>query len=912
MANGNLIDILMQRSNGNDLLHEIEEIKDAATPLLNRIWLTFPEYTPHDTSHSEVVLTRINDIISSNLKEKLNNYEIYFIIVSAYLHDIGMADFDSLIIPEEIRGDKEKLKTFIRDNHHIRSEQFIIENFKNLKISDINKARIIGRICRGHRKERLNDTNLFDHKHAYKNETINIPFLAALLRISDELDLTFERIPLIIYELNLINDPLSKSEWEKHLSIDGVTKDPDDHLKLQCTATCNNPRIHRSLKELEQKINDQIEDLHENLNHYRKYSKELPRKFELRINAEGYKYYDFKFSLAENEILKLLIGKGFYQRKEECIRELLKNSVDACRHSSCIVMNDSGLGDFYEPKIIFESTKDNDIIITDNGVGMDEYVIDKYFPKIGRSFYKSSKFLKNNYKFTPVSELGLGFLSCFMLADKVEIETKKESSNPLLIEIDNISDYFFVKEAPKRRDGTKITLHLKDDSKQIDVKNEVEYYARYIEIPIIIRLPSGEEYKVSNNEKKPYFRTGKLADSSYFVKAFALDNPDFHGEMGIPFSEKDSKIYLQKIYQLKEIYRNPNEKVTGDNAKICYNGILICNTRPLPAWLNGSIIFQDINIINNILEFNLSRNEILRNEKFDKFAESLEDIIIPCLSSLIRTMDYCSSEEINAFIFTITDAGFNSVEEEYTYTDEKRSLEIIGKDKRLLDFLLNFYSFKCFTKDGFNLMKYELIDKEKTAKILNFSKLSKKFIHNMLFECRTSESNDMYIMKEDHDLIDAMISHLFSTASINYYDLFNIEPISGLEEILPDMVHLIRVKNLNTSRLVTHVITDISNSIFKHESSDGLYVNVNNKFMELIYENKEYIYIKNKNLVKELFRKLLLESNINLDEIHKEQRIILNWLRDKKLVKTKNIKNYLLSKEDIEASTDPFRTEIIL
>ena len=275
-------------------------------------------------------------------------------MVSAYLHDLGMADLDNLIIPEEISDNRAELIKYIREDHHVRSESYIIENYRKLNISDINQARIIGKICRGHRKDSLDDRTLFDPKQVYKNKTINIPFLASILRASDELDLTFERIPMIVYDMGLIRNTISKLEWEKHLSVDGVSIDPENESIFRCTATCKSPEIHRLLKNIEAKINNQLEDLHVNLYHYHKYSKDIPWKFILKINAEGYSYYDLKFSLKENEILTLLIGEGLYERKEECIRELLKNCVDACRLNSIRIKKETGSSLTYLPEIIFE------------------------------------------------------------------------------------------------------------------------------------------------------------------------------------------------------------------------------------------------------------------------------------------------------------------------------------------------------------------------------------------------------------------------------------------------------------------------------------------------------------------------------------------------------------------------------
>ena len=562
-----LKEVLIKRPEGKDLINGAEIIKQASIPLLEMIRDNFPEYTPHDITHSEIVLKRINELIPDVLKEKLESYEIYFLIISSYLHDLGMANLDSSDIPEDILRDIEKRRKYIRDCHNERSEYYIIKYFEKLKIPDIQQARIIGRICRGHRKEPLDNTQKFNSKQTYKNQTINVPMLASVLRVSDELDLSFERIKLIVYELGLISDPVSEFEWERHLAVDGVTKDPEDPLVFRSTATCKEPKIHRALNEIEDKVNFELDELHNNLYHYRKYSRDFPRKFMLSIDAEGYKYYDFKFSLEENEIINLLIGEGLYKRKEESIRELLKNSLDACRLNSIILKESAELGFIYEPKIAFILTPEkNKLIVDDNGVGMDDYIIDSYFTKIGRSFYRSSDFLEKGYGFSPVSELGIGFLSCFMIANKAVIETKTNESDALLIEIDSISSYFLVRQGSRKYPGTNITLHLKDGAKEINIKEELEYFARHIEIPISVQLPSNEEYIIKNNNGKyePYFKVGDIGNGLIILES-KIQSKFFKGVIGIllkkygdkfsftnPWHYTDTKLYKKIMSDMVE------------------------------------------------------------------------------------------------------------------------------------------------------------------------------------------------------------------------------------------------------------------------------------------------------------------------------------------------------------------------
>jgi hypothetical protein len=81
---------------------------------------------------------------------------------------------------------------------------------------DTNEAFIIGKICKGHSKEDLSDTRDFKYDYAFNLEKINIPLLASMLRLANELDIAYTRTPKIIYENLDISNEESIAQWDKH------------------------------------------------------------------------------------------------------------------------------------------------------------------------------------------------------------------------------------------------------------------------------------------------------------------------------------------------------------------------------------------------------------------------------------------------------------------------------------------------------------------------------------------------------------------------------------------------------------------------------------------------------------------------------------------------------------------------
>jgi len=148
----------------------VKNVAEQVGPILGRIPVIFEEYTLHDISHSENVIKNMWNLIPAEVKEKLNALEMYLLILSAYLHDIGMAvskDEEDEILKSEkflkfwdkherevdlIEKYKEEVNTraaefyekqifmdYIREHHHERSYDYIMNNYsgeKGLKIDN--------------------------------------------------------------------------------------------------------------------------------------------------------------------------------------------------------------------------------------------------------------------------------------------------------------------------------------------------------------------------------------------------------------------------------------------------------------------------------------------------------------------------------------------------------------------------------------------------------------------------------------------------------------------------------------------------------------------------------------------------------------------------------------------------------
>lgn len=184
---------------------------------------------------------------------------------------------------------------------------------------------------------------------------------------------------------------------------------------------------------------------------------------------------DLKITLNQKNILGLLAGVELYKDSYACLRELYQNSLDACRRRLYAKENKIGRGTIIFGKKVIDG-KGTYLYCHDNGVGMDEHIIEDYLLRIGNSFYKSDDFLQERQQmtneFTPVSQFGIGIISCFMIGTSIEIITKsiKPDSDYLYFCIGDVQGNIFYRRDIPEEDkalvmncGTVVRVLLKEE-----------------------------------------------------------------------------------------------------------------------------------------------------------------------------------------------------------------------------------------------------------------------------------------------------------------------------------------------------------------------------------------------------------------------------------------------------------------
>lgn len=195
------------------------------------------------------------------------------------------------------------------------------------------------------------------------------------------------------------------------------------------------------------------------------------------------------------------MGIGLYKDKYACIRELYQNSLDACK---CILSQKRDSNRAGEIIFGIETTESGRYLYCqDNGIGMSKYIIENYLLKIGNSYYRSSDFYKKqaeySNQFTPISQFGIGILSCFMIGNRIEITTRMEDEDYISCSIDGPHEYFYYKNSSEfdkekiDKSGTIIKILLNDG---IDLSNQK---MEKKELPLFLDslsnfIPNAEKY----------------------------------------------------------------------------------------------------------------------------------------------------------------------------------------------------------------------------------------------------------------------------------------------------------------------------------------------------------------------------------------------------------------------------------
>lgn len=206
-----------------------------------------------------------------------------------------------------------------------------------------------------------------------------------------------------------------------------------------------------------------------------------------------------------------IIKKFLYSDHEIFLRELVSNAVDATSKLKALSSLDKVKDELGDLTIEISIDKENKTItFSDKGIGMTAEEIDKYINQI--AFSGAEEFLKKYKGKTEVEQsglighFGLGFYSAFMVAEKVDIQTKtykKGAGTKAVSWSCDGSPEYTISDSDKTTRGTDIILHIAADSEEFLEENRIlgllNKYCKFLPVPI--RFGNTTTWEKSETEK---------------------------------------------------------------------------------------------------------------------------------------------------------------------------------------------------------------------------------------------------------------------------------------------------------------------------------------------------------------------------------------------------------------------------
>jgi molecular chaperone HtpG len=203
------------------------------------------------------------------------------------------------------------------------------------------------------------------------------------------------------------------------------------------------------------------------------------------------------FQTEAKQLLQLMIH-SLYSNKEIFLRELVSNASDAADKLRFEAVKN---GDLYEgdSELAIRVSFDKDaktVTISDNGIGMSREDVISHLGTIAKS--GTAQFLSglsgdDKKDSQLIGQFGVGFYSSFIVADRVEVLTRKAGA-PIAegVHWECEGDAEFTVEAIEKADrGTTIILHLKEDAEDFAdgfrLRSVIKKYSDHISLPVIMQ-----------------------------------------------------------------------------------------------------------------------------------------------------------------------------------------------------------------------------------------------------------------------------------------------------------------------------------------------------------------------------------------------------------------------------------------
>jgi molecular chaperone HtpG len=207
-----------------------------------------------------------------------------------------------------------------------------------------------------------------------------------------------------------------------------------------------------------------------------------------------------EFQTEVSQLLQLIVH-SLYSHPEIFLRELISNASDALDKLRHLTLTDAAYKALpFNPRIDLELDEQNHTLtIADTGIGMNEEDLISHLGTIARSGTKNflaqlSGDAKKDSNL--IGQFGVGFYSAFMVADRIEVVSRKAGEDKAWRWISDGKTGFDIEPAERDVAGTTILLHFNEEGKQYAnswrLQQVVKKYSNHIAFPIFLTYDKSE------------------------------------------------------------------------------------------------------------------------------------------------------------------------------------------------------------------------------------------------------------------------------------------------------------------------------------------------------------------------------------------------------------------------------------
>lgn len=366
-----------------------------------------------------------------------------------------------------------------------------------------------------------------------------------------------------------------------------------------------------------------------------------------------------EFKSESKRLLDLMIN-SIYTNKDIFLRELISNASDALDKLYYRSLTDKNIKVKREDLgILLEKDEEKrTLTISDNGCGMTKEELENNLGTIAKSGTLAFKEnMSKEEKTNIIGQFGVGFYSAFMVSDKITVTSKSIDSDEAYTWESEGADGYTIKKAKKTDNGTKIILHIKEDTEENDyckyldeyqIKGLVKKYSDYISFPIKMEITHHElkdEKKHEYEDKKeievlnsmvPIWKKNKSEVSDADYENFYMDKfNDFDKPLKVISSSVEGICSYKSLLFIPS--HAPYDYYTQDYEKglsLYANGVLIMDRCAdlLPdyfSFVKGVVDSEDLSL-------NISREVLQESHNLKLIAKNIESKIRKELEDMLK------------------------------------------------------------------------------------------------------------------------------------------------------------------------------------------------------------------------------------------------------------------------------------